>query len=74
MQKKSLLILIVCTLFSTACFSKTIKHSKKSQKNAKARKISVDDAKELCLVNMGASIQDEELKNCVTKVLKTKKV
>lgn len=59
----SALLIFLATLISFPAFAK-----KRINK-----KIHPDDAKELCLITHGASINDEDLKICIKKVLKAGK-
>lgn len=43
-------------------------------KNNSEKEIHPEDAKELCLITLGASISDFELSECIKKVLKSGKV
>lgn len=61
-----LLLLLLVTAPGMTAYSKSKSDSKK--------KIQPEDAKELCLITLGASISDFELSKCIEKVLKTGKV
>lgn len=43
-------------------------------KKKKVKKINYEDAKELCLITKGASINDELLEKCIKSVMKNGKV
>ncbi len=74
-------IFFLCLLllnFSENAFAKSKQKSKKNAKSKtsqtpKAAKLTKDDAKELCLINNGASISDKELDSCTEKTMKAGK-
>lgn len=71
-------ILVLClsllTLTETA-FAKSKNKKKKSKAKAArvSKKLSREDAKELCLINKGASSPDDEILKCTEKTMKAGK-
>lgn len=64
--KKIVLLFFILAIASSECFGKSSKKPKKT-------KLNYEDAKELCLITLGASIEDNVLHSCIKNAIKTGK-
>lgn len=65
-MKNYILLLLVVVLISAESFAK-------SSKKHRRPKLNYEDAKELCLTTLGASIEDQVLDNCIKNAMKSGK-
>ena len=70
-MKIKIIIWIIFTFLVNTSFAKKNSNIQKSHKLNYKKKINTDDAKEFCLINRGASIDDSALKKCIDKVQAT---
>lgn len=72
MYVKMFILCLTLLSLNDSAFAKSPSKNKKKSK-ARTAKLSKEDAKELCLINKGASIPDEEIEKCTVKTIKAGK-